>query len=159
HKINRLFDNLDSAARYALETRIAIDAGDYQDGRKERETTLTQILDLYEKAVTPTKKGEKQEKNMLNLLRREKWANFPIKSIRTKPVVEYRDRRKAEGRAPSTINNVINLLSAVFKWAITERDFDLQNPVTGLKRVAANPGRDVKFVMDELGDFLDQCHP
>lgn len=157
HKINRLFDNLDSAARYALDTRIAIDAGDYQDGKKERETTLCDLCDLYEKKRTPEKKGAKQEKSNLHLIRREEWAKFPVKSVRSKHIADYRNRRVKEGKAPSTINNIMNLVSSIFTWAITEQNYDLINPVTGLKRVPANPGRDVRFVMAELSDFLHEC--
>jgi len=156
-RIDKWYDDLASAERYAVETRIAIDAGDYQDGKKERETTLCDLCDRYEEKRTPAKKGAKQERSNLNLIRREEWAKFPVKSVRSKHIADYRNRRIEEGKAPSTINNIVNLVSSIFTWAITEQNYDLVNPVTGLKRVKANPGRDVRFVMGELGSFLHEC--
>lgn len=46
-------------------------------------------------------------------------------------VSQYRERRKLEGIAPSTIARELSLASAACKWAISELNLDIPNPFQG----------------------------
>ncbi|MBB2196273.1 MAG: hypothetical protein ABF479_02325 [Gluconacetobacter sp.] len=72
------FDSFGDSERFWAKTITEIDGGVYVDPRRERETPLVDVLGRYEKEVTPTKRGARQETSVLNMWRSEEWALLPI---------------------------------------------------------------------------------
>ena len=130
------FEDLDDAIK-ARNKWLAESDGDI-DHRKEsaaalvKATTLRDVLIRYLHEVTPTKKGAKQESIRIKAFLREQWADLPIASVSRDHIREWRDRRMADGVAPSTIRNPMNLLHRIFFYAKSEWNIDVENPVAGL---------------------------
>ncbi|WP_282758971.1 site-specific integrase [Komagataeibacter saccharivorans] len=151
------FDSLDEAKKFWLQKTTEIEGGVYVDPKRERETTLIDLLDKYEREVTPTKKGHKQEASVLRMWRSQEWASLPISSISARHIVAWRNGRVAEGKAPTTVSNAMNTLSAVFSQAISDWQYNVTNPVLGLKRPKMNPPRLVKMPASDRDKLLDAC--
>lgn len=151
------FDSLAEAQRFRLKTITEIDGGVYVDPLREKETTLLDLLLRYEEEVTPTKKGARQETSVLRMWREQEWSSLPIASISPSHVIEWRNGRVAEGKAPTTVSNAMNTLSAVFSYAINEWQYKVTNPVTGLKRPKMRPARRVIMPASDYTKLIEAC--
>ena len=130
----------------------------YRDDAAAQSMTLRDALDRYEKEVTPQKKGAKEERSVLNLWRRDELAERSLGSITTSDIAAWRNELVAAGKAPSTIANRMNLLSAIYAHAAAEWHMPgLNNPVTGLKRPKARAGRKRRLEGDEEERLLEAC--
>ncbi|MFT9417983.1 hypothetical protein, partial [Acetobacter sp.] len=63
---SRTFDSFAEAVQFKTETVSKIDGNTYVDQTRERETSLSDVIDLYLKQVTLTKRGAVQEANRLH---------------------------------------------------------------------------------------------
>ncbi|MBB3394468.1 site-specific integrase [Rhizobium sp. BK060] len=93
-----------------------------------------QALTDYRDKVTPEKKGESQEVAMLNMLLRQAFAKKALGELTVEDFVTYRDARKREGRAASTIRNNLNTIAAVYEWLIHEKQVEVANPIASLRK-------------------------
>lgn len=158
HKpINRTFETYEAAKEFADVTEGRISGREYVDRTKEQRATLKDLLDRYEQEITPTKKGERQERTRLQQWRNEPLASWSLPAVTSADIAEWRKRREAEGKAPSTISNAMNLLSAVYKVAISEWGYRVTNPVQGVRRPKAAPPRWATLSADEEARLLDAC--
>lgn len=151
------------ASLWAESTESSMRLGTWMDPRLEEQKSsgrwedrpLRDTLDRYQTQVTPTKKGESKEKTLLDRWMRHELASRPMRTITRSDIASYRDERIASGRAPQTIRNEINTLSAVFGYARTDWGYDLTNPVRDLtsrrKGVLpkGRPGRDRRLLDGE----------
>lgn len=156
-KINRTFETYEKAKDFRAMTVGRITGKTHVDKTKEERTTLGELLLRYEQDVSPTKKGAVAEINRLKAWRREEFADWAVIAVTAAEIVAWRERRKAEGKAPSTISNAMNLLSAVYKKAISEWGYRLENPCSGVSRPKARPARDVKMATDLEARLLAAC--
>lgn len=155
--INRTFETHAEAQRYidSLNGRIA---GHENVGRdREKATSLQEVLQRYLDEVTPTKKGQAQEASRLRMWMSQDWAAWPLTGITSREIVDWRNEQRAEDFAPSTINNAVNLLSAVFKTAITEWGYRVANPVAGVKREKPRKPRKAYLTADDEERLLAGC--
>lgn len=121
------------AEAWARDIESKMDRGIFIDRSALEKTKLLDILDRYEKEITPTKKGQIQEKSKLKILKNSKLSGLSFAAIRTKDIVSYRNERSKEV-APATVGREINLLSHAFNVARTEWDLPgLLNPVQGIE--------------------------
>ncbi|MFT9066951.1 MAG: hypothetical protein ABF420_02755 [Acetobacter syzygii] len=118
--IAETFDSLAKAQHFRLKTITEIDGGVYVDPLREKETTPLDLLLRYETEVTPTKKGARQETSVLRGWREQEWSSLPIASISPAHILEWCNDRVKAGKAPTTVSNAMNTLSAVFSYAINE---------------------------------------
>lgn len=138
------------AEAWVREIEGKMDRGIFIDRNTLEKTTLFDILDRYEKEVTPTKKGEIQEKSKLNILKKAKLSGMSLAKIQPKDIVHYRDERSKEVAA-ATVAREINLLSHVFNVARTEWGLPgLLNPTEGIRRPKLPQGRNRRAPMGEL---------
>ncbi|KQY10818.1 integrase [Rhizobium sp. Root73] len=91
-------------------------------------------LDDYRDKITPEKKGADQEVAMLNMLAREDFASKTLRELSVDNFVTYRDARKEDGKAASTIRNNLNTVSAVYEWLIHEKSIPTSNPIASLRK-------------------------
>lgn len=120
-------------------------------------TTLQELIDQYEREVTPTKRGADREKYRLNILRRSRLAPMFMAAIRSQDVAAFRDARVKEGIAANTIKNDLNTLSAIFEHARREWSIHVPNPVRDVKRPKAPTGRDRRLSALEERLLLAAC--
>lgn len=130
----------------------------YRDDAAAHKMTLREALDRYEQEVTPHKKGAAKERYVIEAWRRDELANRSLASITSSDVAAWRNERVAEGKAPSTVANPMNLLSAIYVHAASEWHMpSLNNPVSGVKRPKVRPGRKRRLEGDEEARLLEAC--
>ena len=130
----------------------------YVDDAAAHATTLSDAIDRYLKEVTPSKKGAKQEEHLLGQWKRDELAARSLSSIAPGDIVAWRNERVAAGKAPATIANGMNIISAIYAHAAAEWEMgSLINPVAGVKRPKARPGRKRRLEGDEEERLLKAC--
>lgn len=88
----------------------------------------------YKKLVTVNKKSAKTEIYMLDMFLKEEFANRKLKELNVQTFIEYRDKRIKQGRAPSTIRNNLNTISAIYEWLIYEKMVKIENPIVFIRK-------------------------
>ncbi len=91
-------------------------------------------IEDYRDKITPEKKGAEQEVAMLNMLAREHFGSKTVRELSVDDFVTYRDARKEEGKAASTIRNNLNTISAVYEWLIHEKSVQTSNPIASIRK-------------------------
>lgn len=150
---SQTFPNKRDAKLWLESTESAMRLGTWRDPRLEVKTfgpkgwperKLSEALDAYRETETHQKKGASQESAMLRMLARTEMAKKRLRDVDVDDVVAFRDARLSAGKAPSTVRNNLNTLSAVFRWLIHEQKADtLVNPMAvlrGYKRGVPQPG-------------------
>lgn len=153
---SRTFETIRAAKAWRDVQLGKIVVHDFVDRSKERRTNLRDLLQRYLEDETPTKKGSRQEANRLRAWMRSELAPFSIAGIAPSDIADWIAERKAEGKAPTTINNAVNLLSAVFKKA-REWGYNIDNPCQGVSRSAPRAARFAVLTMDEQAKLLEAC--
>lgn len=142
------------AEAWVREIEGKMDRGIFIDRNALEKTTLFDILDRYEKEITPTKRGEVQEKSKIRILKKSKLSGMSLAVIQTKDIVAYRNERIKEVGA-ATVGREINLLSNVFNVARTEWALPgLSNPAQGIRRPKLPQGRNRRASIDELDRII-----
>jgi integrase len=154
--LSKAFDTKEDALRWSRGIERSMDLGEYTSAESTT-TTLTDLLDRYEKEVTPSKRGAPQEKYRLAVIRRDKIASLNIKSITSAEVAAFRDRRLAKVK-PITVLHDLCTLSAVFEHARLEWSFPIANPVKGIRKPSMGQGRDRRLNGDEKERLLAALH-
>jgi integrase len=159
HKpLSQTFETFDEAKKWADVIEGKISDGEENVGKeKERKARLRELLTRYRDEITPTKKGARQEGNRIDQWLAEPMADWVLTAVKSTDIAAWRDRRTAEGKAPSTISNSMNLLSSVFRVAISEWGYQVTNPVTDLRRPKARPARWATLTDADEADLLDAC--
>ena len=155
-KTTKTFDTQAEATGWATAQAGAIAGDTYVDRSREKTTTLKQLLKRYLDEVTPEKKGARTESQRIKAWMRKPWAALPVTSITPAHITEWRNEQQALGKAPSTIGNMMNTLSHVFKIARSEWGIRVDNPVSGIRRPKARRPR-VAVPDDRLEAVLVQA--
>lgn len=129
------------AEGWVREVEGKMDRGVFVDKSLLEKTTLFDLLNRYEKEITPKKKGVIQEKSKIKILKESYLSGTSIGNIHAVDIVEYRDARLKEVE-PATVGREMNLLSHVFNIARSEWGLrGLENPVQGVRRPKLPKGR------------------
>jgi integrase len=110
--------------------------------------TLTELLDRYEREVTPSKKSATQEHYQIRALQRSPLGDVPISEIHPKDVASWRDKRLQEVK-PSTVLRYLALLSEVFNHARKEWGIAITNPVADIRKPTPGRARDRRISQEE----------
>lgn len=147
------FDTKAQAKAWARDVETRIDRGVYEDLTAARSTTLIEAMEAYSRIYTDGKKGARQERNRISLWSGEPMARKPLSDIRPKDVSEWVASKSH--LAPSTIRNLLTIVSQTYKFAISELGIEgIRNPVPGVKLPRHNPGRDRRLEGDERERLL-----
>lgn len=158
HKpIYRTFESYAAAKKWSDEVEGRISGESYIDRSEAKATKLREFLTQYQDEVTPAKKGADRERYRIAQWLREEMAEWSVLAVQPKDIAEWRRKQEAAGKAPSTINNAINLLSSVFRTAISEWGYPISNPCQGVRRVKANAAREAHLTEAEEAILLDAC--
>jgi len=154
--ISKCFINKTDAIRWSRQIESDMDRGSYAARNEAESTTLQESLSRYRKEVTPHKKGIKVEGYKLGMMRRSKLAKMSLANIRSTDIAKYRDER-IKVVAANTVKNELNTLSAVFECVRLEWGINITNPVRGLKRPPAPPGRNRRLYQGEQEKLIASC--
>lgn len=135
------------AERWARKIETSMEDETWTDGPAVG-TTLVELLDRYEKEVTPTKKSASQERYQIRGLQRSPLANLPVTDIQPKDVAAWRDKRLQEVK-PATVLRYLALLSEVFNHARKEWGIPISNPVADIRKPTPGKARDRRVSSEE----------
>jgi len=78
-----------------------------------------------------------------------------INSITKEDITKLQKLLKADGKAPKTINGVIQLLTAIINHSIKEKSLQLNNPCSGVKRLKTDDKRERYLSLNEVKQLID----
>jgi integrase len=117
---------------------------------------LMPIVDRYVEEVTPTKKGESQERYRANHFRKTKLADMQLNKITGEVVAKYRDARLKEVSA-NTVRLELAFLSVVFEQCRKEWGFAVSNPIRQIRIPKPGKPRQRRLEAGEEGALLKAC--
>lgn len=148
--VSKTFMTKEDAARWARGIERQMDLGEFSPIGLD---TLADLLDRYEKEVTPQKKGATQEKYRLAVIRADKIGQLAVKSLTAVEVAAFRERRLQTVK-PVTVLHDLCTLSAVLEHARLEWSMPITNPVRAIRKPSAGKGRDRRLAGDEYERLL-----
>jgi hypothetical protein len=124
HKpIYHTFDTLKKAQQEARRIEAAMDAGSFVDQSEAEKTTLRQALERYRREVVPNKRHPYQEERRIDRWLETDLAYKTLAGLRGADFAQYRDQRRALGRAENTIRLELQLVSHLFEIARKNGDW------------------------------------
>lgn len=144
HKpIYRTFDTKPQAQQWAKRTEGEIAAGVFVDRSEAERTTLDEALDRYAREIVPTKRYPGQERTRIARWRNHDLAWRPLAGLRGADFAQYRDARRAAGRAENTIRLELQVVSHLFEIARKEWGYEtLSNPLKNIRKPSGSRARD-----------------
>jgi len=92
----------------------------------------------------------------------EKFGRKDVSNITVKDISSLQQSILAQGRAPKTVNSVIQLLSAIYNYNIKVEDMSIDNPCSRVKPLATDDQRqrfltkeEVHLLIDNVSDNID----
>ena len=157
---HRTFEIKADAEAWARSVENKMDRGLFISRAAAESTTLADCLKRYLKEVTPQKKGARQEAMKARIILRHQIASLYMANVRGSDMAGYRDDRLAEGKAPSTVQKELALLSHMFNTARREWGMEsITNPVQLISKPKINNQRDRRLQSDEEERLLAACSP
>jgi integrase len=139
-----------------LQERL-IDAGQWVDRTEAEQTTLEELLDRYQREVSPSKKGANIEKYYINTFKKSEIAKYSVAAITGQLIAKWRDERVKEV-SDSSVSRELTLLSHVFTVAIKEWGFALNhNPVGLVRKPSSNPPRNRVLADQQRQSLITAC--
>lgn len=153
----RSFPTRAEAQAWANAEEVEMFRGTFIDPAPARSTTLGDLMDRYGQEVTPSKKGRIAERNRLRMMQQWSLAAYTVGNITPAVLAQWRDTR-LQAVSGSTVNRELNLLSHVFRMAMTEWGIPLPfNPISRVRRPRSNPPRNRRAEGDEESRLLAAC--
>ena len=149
--ISRTFSSLTTAKRWASTTEA--DMGRNLHVALPDNTTIGELLDRYEKEISPLHKSHKVEKYRLQTLRKY-LGDKRVSTLSPALLCKYRDSR-LRAVSPASLKRELNILSSVLNTAIKEWGINLQqNPVSMVSLPKIGNGRDRRLESGEEQKLL-----
>lgn len=146
---SRTFSYKEDAEKWVRALERELDTDGFIDRREAEKNTLGEILQRYQREVTPSKKSAAIESVKIDVILKD--ATLPklkMSAVTSSAVASWRDRRLKQVSG-ATVNREIDVLSAVFNHARREWDIHVENPVPLIKRPEKARARDRRFSAEE----------
>lgn len=152
------FDSKLEAEKWARELEAQVDRfGAAPDTKVLESTTLRELLERYQREVSPTKRGSVQELQRIDVLRRHELAYRTMIGLSQQDIASFRDER-LKSVAPSTAVRELAILSHVIEVAIRDWGLPLsRNVVKLVRRPVIRNERSRRLTGDEEQRLLDGC--
>lgn len=152
------FDTKLEAEKWARDLEAQVDKfGAAPDTKILETTTLGELLERYQREVSPTKRGSIQEIQRIDVLRRHELAYRTMIGLSQQDVASFRDER-LRSVAPSTAVRELAILSHVIEVAIRDWGLPLsRNVVKLVRRPVIRNERSRRLTGDEEQRLLDGC--
>ena len=146
------------AERWSRQLESEMDRGRFVSRAEAERMTFFEVLDLYMKEVSPTKRSGKDEIIRLKAMQRHKMARLRMTAITAKAIGEYRDERLQSCKA-GTVVRELGMLSSIINHCIKEWGLAIQNPVSQIRKPAMPQGRDRVLSESEEQRLLEAFTP
>lgn len=152
------FDSKSDAEKWARDLESQVDRfGTAPDTKILESTTLGELLERYQREITPAKRGAVQEDQRIGVLRRHDLAHRTLIGLSQQDISSFRDER-LKTVAPSTTVRELAILSHVLEVAIRDWGFPLsRNVVKLVRRPIIRNERKRRLEGDEEQRLLDGC--
>jgi integrase len=155
HKpIVQSFNNKADAIKWARNVESQLDLGLLAP--KQTMPRLMPIVERYIQEVTPTKKGDSQERYRANQFSKTKLADLQLDKITSEVVAQYRDVRLKEVSA-NTVRLELAFLSVVFEQCRKEWGIAVSNPVRQIRMPKPGKPRQRRLEAGEEEALLAAC--
>ena len=136
--IGKSFIFRQDAERWIREMEAKIDRGEYE-GLQPAALTLHQLLERYQRDITPHKKGHEAETRRLNRLMKDSFAETPLSTLSGQQLASFRDRRVKDGKRACQydlvlIRHAIEIGRKEWGLALPSNPVDLIRIPNGIKR-------------------------
>ncbi|EKF39872.1 shufflon-specific DNA recombinase [Nitratireductor indicus C115] len=152
------FDSKLEAEKWARDLETQVDRfGSAPDTKILESTTLGDLLERYQREVSPTKRGSLQEVQRIDVLRRHELAHRTMVGLSQQDIASFRDER-LQSVAASTAVRELAILSHVVEVAIRDWGLPLnRNVVKMVRRPVIRNERSRRLTGDEEQRLLDGC--
>ncbi|MGI6856394.1 site-specific integrase [Mesorhizobium sp. 1B3] len=152
------FDSKLEAEKWARDLEAQVDRfGSAPDTKILESTTLGDLLERYQREVSPTKRGAVQEVQRIDVLRRHELAYRTMIGLSQQDIASFRDER-LRLVAPSTAVRELAILSHVVEVSIRDWGLPLaKNVVKLVRRPIIQNERSRRLTGDEEQRLLDGC--
>lgn len=121
----------DSGEAKALEAKWRLEAYQQRQWGVQPEHTFDEMMIVFINAKRDEWRSLERVKYGVQRLQPH-FSGIPAEKIRRSNVAGYIEKRKSDGVAARTINRELDLLSAAFNYVRIQREWNVQNPVTGM---------------------------
>ena len=152
------FDSKAEAEKWARDLETQVDRfGMAPDTKILETTTLGEILERYQREITPLKRGAVQEGQRIDVLRRHDLSHRTLIGLSQQDIASFRDER-LQSVAPSTAVREMAILSHTLEVAIRDWGMPLaKNVVKLVRRPVIRNERCRRLTGDEEQRLLDGC--
>lgn len=152
------FDSKLEAEKWARDLEAQVDRfGAAPDTKILESTTLGQLLERYQREISPSKRGSVQEIQRIDVLRRHDLSYRTLIGLSQQDIASFRDER-LQSVAPSTTVRELAILSHVLEVAIRDWGLPLaKNVVKLVRRPVIRNERSRRLLGDEEQRLLDSC--
>lgn len=152
------FDTKLEAEKWARELEAQVDRfGAAPDTKILESTTLGQLLERYQREVSPLKRGAVQEIQRIDVLRRHELSYRTMIGLSQQDIASFRDER-LQSVAPSTTVRELAIISHVLEVAIRDWGLPLsKNVVKLVRRPVIRNERSRRLTGDEEELLLAGC--
>ncbi len=152
------FDTKLEAEKWARDLEAQVDRfGAAPDTKILESTTLGQLLERYQREVSPLKRGSVQEIQRIDVLRRHDLAYRTMTGLSQQDIASFRDER-LQSVAPSTAVRELAILSHVLEVAMRDWGLPLaKNVVKLVRRPVIRNERSRRLAPGEEQRLLDAC--
>ena len=152
--IVKTFNTNADAIKWARNVESQLDLGVLAP--KQGMPRLKTVVERYVEEVTPTKKGESQERYRANQFRKTKLAGMHLDKITGEVVAQYRDVRLKEV-SDNTVRLELAYLSVVFEQCRKEWGLAVSNPVRQIRMPKPGKQRQRRLEAGEEDALLAAC--
>ena len=107
----------------------------------------------YINEVSQYKKCFRVERNIINSLLFETWAEYPINRITPPIISKFRDKRRGKLK-DNTINRTLDVISTLYTTFRKEWGYPVKNPVLSIRRLKNPEPRNRRFTEAEINLLL-----
>jgi integrase len=140
---SKTFETKSGARAWAGDIESQMVRGIFISLGEAESTTLTDALERYWSDIGSKKRHPKQERQRINHWLKNPLAQRHLANLRGTDFAQYRDARRAAGRAENTIRLELALVGHLFEIARKEWGMDgLQNPLKNIRKPTGSTERD-----------------
>ena len=153
---HKTFDTHVQAEAWARVVESEMDRGIFASRVEAERTTLVEALQRYMTEICSRKAHPAQEYQRVDRWRRELLAHRHLANLKGADFAQYRDMRRAAGRAENTIRPELALMSHLFEIARKEwRMESLLNPLKNIRKPSGSRERDQRLREGEYALISD----
>ena len=152
--ISKSFTYKKDAVAWAALTEREIERGEYQSHNDCTRFTLADLLDRYQKDITPTKRSAEIEILRIGKIQRSWISDIKVGDLQPHHIAKYRDERLREIQGNAVARD-LSLISDVMNIAIKEWGYPLKrNPVQLVRKPPSNRSRNRRLEDGEAQSLL-----